>query len=256
MAQQHLNLGTGVGTGDGDGLRDAMAKIKANFDEVYPSLAATYAAIATFGQDLTELRDAIDQVAYVPMTVTSFTNTVGTVEIGSTVTSVTFNWTLGKTAASVSINQGVGAVTPPSLTTKTVAVSLTSDTVFTLTADDDSSNTGHAATRTTSVLFQHRMRWGTSAAATLDSEGIATLASSAFATTRARSVVVSGGGQYIYFAYPASFGDAAFTVNGLANSAWTKTLVAFTNASGNTTSYAVWRSNTVQFGSNIPITLS
>lgn len=62
---------------------------------------------------------------------------------------------------------------------------------------------------------------------------------------------MSGGGNHLVFAWPSVFPNSTtpiFTVNGLANSAFTpiKTAYSFTNQYGLTTNYEIWVSNTVQ----------
>lgn len=205
---------------------------------------------------LNNLQAQIDSLAHIPMDILTLTNTVNIAEIGSTVTSITFNWTVNKTPAFLSFNQGIGAITPPSLLTKTQAVSITSATTYMLTASDGTSYPNNTDTASTTVLFQSKAYWGTSAFSTLNSAQIIALSNSSFSTSRVRSFTINGNGQYIYYCYPASFGDATFTVNGLVNTAWTKTVFSFTNASGATVSYNVYRTNTVQNGDNIQISIS
>jgi hypothetical protein len=58
---------------------------------------------------------------------------------------------------------------------------------------------------------------------------------------------INGGGNYLVFAFPTSWGTPTFVVNGLTSSAFT--LVrnnTFTNVSGGSTTYSVWVSNTTQ----------
>ena len=66
---------------------------------------------------------------------------------------------------------------------------------------------------------------------------------------------MSGTGQYFYIAYPQGFGAASFTVGGLPNSAWTPFTNSYTNASGYITNYLIYRTDTLQFGSNVGITI-
>lgn len=63
---------------------------------------------------------------------------------------------------------------------------------------------------------------------------------------------INGAGQYLVFAFPASYGEPAFTVNGLPNTAFTKVRSnsAFLNQFGYSVNYNVYVSNTVQ---NSPI---
>ena len=101
--------------------------------------------------------------------------------------------------------------------------------------------------------------WGRAANASLDNANLQQLhttgggAGRAFASSRARSITLDGGGQYLYVAYPASFGSATFTVGGLPNSAWTAATNSYTNSSGHATSYLIYRTDTLQNGTGINI---
>lgn len=59
---------------------------------------------------------------------------------------------------------------------------------------------------------------------------------------------INGAGQYLVFAWPSSYGEPAFTVNGLPNTAFTKigTAVSHINMHGYPVNYDVWISNTAQ----------
>lgn len=59
---------------------------------------------------------------------------------------------------------------------------------------------------------------------------------------------INGAGQYLVFAWPSSYGEPAFTVNGLPNTAFTKVGIAVShiNMHGYPTNYDVWISNTAQ----------
>lgn len=192
---------------------------------------------------------------YTPMDILTLTNTVNSVEIGSTVTSITFNWSRNKVPQTLSFNQGIGSITP-ALLMYTASVNLSANTTYTLTATDGTDFPGNTDTASTTVSFSHRAYYGTSAAETLDSAGVLALANKPFASSRARSFSLDGGGKYFYYVYPASWGNASFTVNGLQSTAWVKSTLNFTNASGNTTSFNVYRSSTVQNGTGISISAS
>ena len=200
---------------------------------------------------LENVQEALDQLLYVTPEVTSFTNNVNTVEIGVTITSVTFNWSFNKTMTSASINNGVGAVNPP-LTTKTITGTWTTDTSWELTASDGT----NSADASTSIAFDNKRYWGVSALETLTSAEIIALGGSEFATSFDKSVVYdcSAGDVYPYYAFPAAWGTPSnVTVGGLAFSAFTVTTQSFTNASGYTSSYNVIRFNGVQSGANISV---
>lgn len=63
---------------------------------------------------------------------------------------------------------------------------------------------------------------------------------------------INGSGQYLVFAWPTSFGNPIFTINGLQNTAFTKmaSSISCQNMYGYTNTYDVWMSNTIQ---NSPI---
>ena len=124
----------------------------------------------------------------------------------------------------------------------------------------------------TSVTWSNRRYWGTSNVFGVLNDnqiqalgGITVVAGigagagvgsgSELSTTRVQTRNgINGGGNYLAFAWPTSFGTPAFVINGLPNTAFTKVQgpYTFTNQYGYTASYDVWMSNTAQ---NSPITL-
>lgn len=201
--------------------------------------------------NLANVQEALDQILYVSPQITSFTNNVGTVELGTTVTSVTFNWSYNKAMQTASISNGVGEVDPP-LVTKTITGTWTSNTSWELTASDGTDSTQAG----TSISFDQKRYWGVSSLETLTSAEILALGGSEFATTFDKSIAYncSAGGVYPYFAFPAAWGTPSnVTVGGLAFSAFTVTEQNFTNASGYTSEYNVIRFNGVQSGANIAV---
>lgn len=172
-------------------------------------------------------------------------------EIGSTVGTVNLSWTYNKTEISQSLNQGIGALTVGQRA-YTDFTSITTDTTYTLTIDDGTTQINDS----TSVIFQNKSHWGTSANTSLSSAQILGLANESFDTNRDRSFTIDGNGEYIYYAYPQSYGAATFHVNGLLNTAWTLFVVSHTNASGHTENYYVYRSNTIQNGTDILVEVS
>lgn len=198
------------------------------------------------------VKEALDLLFYVAPQITSFTNSVGiggVVEIGSTVTDVTLNWAYNKIMVSASLTD-VGAISPSLLTYAFSGLSLTSNKTYTLTAGDGT----NIVSRSTTIYFNHKRYWGVNALTTLDDAAIIALANKEFASSRVKSVFsMNGEGKYIYYCYPAAWGEAEFWVNGLLNTAWTKSVQTFINASGYSASFNVYRTNTVQFGTGIQI---
>jgi len=193
----------------------------------------------------------------------TLTNSVGDVEIGSTVNSVTIGWTISPTNATYALRQLVGVgqtntITNNSSTLALTSLGLTNDTTWTLTVGDGS---GVTNTATTSVNFYNYMTWGRSTNTSLNNAQIQSLhtsgggASRALSTSRSRSITMDGGGQYLYIAYPQEFGAASFVVGGLPNSAFTAFTNSYTNANGYVTNYLIYRTDTIQNGTGINIVI-
>ena len=220
--------------------------------------AARAAADAALAVRATTLEEQVASLLYVPMSV-SLSNNVGTVEAGTPVTSVTLTWSANKQPVSASFNQGIGAVTPPTLTTITRAVNLIADTTFTITVDDGTAYAGHSDSASTAVTFRYRAFWGTTDKApgvALTSADIRALEDSALATGRARSFTVDAPpeGAYVVYAYLASYGPPSkIQIGGLDNNNWEETGIDVNDAGGNPAEYRAFRLEDLQLTSGINI---
>jgi hypothetical protein len=191
----------------------------------------------------TNVQQALDSLLYVIPNISGFSITPSVVEIGTTVSSVTLNWALNKIFTTLSINNGIGVI-PPNLLTRTQNVSLTINTTFTITGGDGTSTDSENV----SLLFRSKRWWGTNSSDTLTNTNVLTLANGELSTNRQQTRTINGGGQYIWFAFPTSYGLPNFVVNGLPSTAFATTTVSHTNASGNVQNYYVIRTTTVQNG--------
>lgn len=160
-------------------------------------------------------------------------------EVGSSVASVGLSWSFSKTIDAQELT-GTGT-TPPLLADRaqTVTGPFTTDTTFTV--------TGHAGTDSaagsTTAAFQYKRYWGVSASSSLNAAGVLALSGTELATARQQTRVLTPSAQYMYFAFPSSFGTPTFKSNGFNDTDWSKvTLASFVNASGATVSLDVWRS--------------
>ena len=194
----------------------------------------------------------------------SFVNTVGNVQIGSTVTTVPLSWSISPTNTPVVFQSltPIGSIST-ALRATNITGTFTNDTNWTLVVSDGTGLPGSTVTNSTSIAFRHYMSWGIASTTTLDNSQIQNLhtntaagAGREFRTGKGKSVFISGNGQYIYFAYPATFGAASFIVNGSPNTAWISNTVTYTNSSGNVSQFLVYRSIDLMFGTSIPITLN
>ena len=228
-------------------ITSAMTRIGQEFNAVRTEIATGGAPTSADKVTLADgksVQEAIDDLNYVDPRITSFTNNVGTVEVGSTVTDITFNWKLNKTAKTLKFEGE--SLDVAATTKKLTGQTLTANKNFTLEMTDARDKKVSA---TTGVSFAYRAYWGTSTAATLDTAGVLGLASSTLTTSRACSITVTAGaGQYIYYAIPASFGTPKFVVGGFEGGFSKVATIDHTNASGATASYDIWRSDAVGLG--------
>lgn len=183
--------------------------------------------------------------------ITTFVNNRNAVEIGSTVSSTTLTWTLGGTAPTVqTVDQGIGIVTVGTLTA-TDSTSYTANRTYTLTV----SNPSGSDSATTSVTFESKRYWGPSATTPLTDNDIKNLSQEFASSFVGFDHNVTCANEYIYIAFPVSFGVPQVYVDGFHNTAWTITSGPFVNASGASVNYYVYRSNNLQTGGPFRIQL-
>ncbi len=237
------------------------------------NLGATAIGNALFtASNLVAARQALGLQTYSPSVSASLT----TLEIGLSYTSVVVTWSIDPTNATYAVRQltssnSAGAPFTNNLTTNfgstqfTFNPAITNDRVWALTIGD---GLGVTNTATTSVNFLNYMSWGRSNVTTLNNAGIQTLhntgggAGRAFAANRSQSFSMDGGGQYLYVAYPLSFGSAtaggvthAMLVDGNVFNNFVVTTNTYTNASGYVSSYLVYRTANIINGSGISFTV-
>lgn len=192
---------------------------------------------------------ALDKLLYVNPVITL--TPPATVEVGTTITSVTLTWTLNKNVTSLSLNNEIGSIDPQQSTYTQTGLALTSDTSYTITAYDGS----HYAYGTASQKFYHKRYYGVSSKDTLTNSDILAL-SSELSTSRTQTRTFNcSGGKYFYFAILASYcSGISFKVGGLLyNDMNIVANFSFTNASGYTALFNVYRSGSIQTGSAISV---
>lgn len=199
---------------------------------------------------IANVEDAINKLMYKPINITGFSNDIGTVEIGTVISAVNLVWSLDQVPTEQSIDSPLGntimAVGDRALLVN--GISLTTDFAFKLNVTDGKT----PKSTTTTVAFRSKRYHGVSAMTDIDDTELLTLTSE-FSTSKVLHDSVDGGGMYLYFAFPESFGDVKFKVNGLQNTAWVKTTRGVTNAVGYIQNYNIYRSATVQNGTDILI---
>lgn len=196
------------------------------------------------GDRLSIVEDSLSDLLYTPIAISSFSNNVNTKEIGSTVTSVTFSWKFNKTPKSVTFDGSSEVVTS---TGKTLSgLTLKSNKTWTLKATDDR---GATASKTSSISFLNGVYYGVSAEpSTIDSEFVKKLTKSLRSNKLTSINVTAGVGQYIFYCLPTRFGTCTFTVGGFTGGFSLVKTFSFTNASGYTETYYVYKSDNANLG--------
>ena len=191
-----------------------------------------------------EYKKMIDDLAYVPIAINTFTNNINTVEMGSTVTEVVLNWTYNKTPKVASLDAEQIDV---NLKTKTLTgQSIKTNKTFTLSATDERDKT---VKKTTAISFLNGVYWGVGVAApTLNSAFILSL-TKGLQGSRAKTFTVNAGvGQHIYYAIPTRYGAAAFNVGGFDGGFTKAGTIEFTNGSGYKENYDIYKSDNANLG--------
>lgn len=190
---------------------------------------------------------ALDHLFYQPIT-SSISVTPSTVEVGTVVSSVVLNWSISRVPttsisvtdlSSVNVNDINQSVTLNSL-------NLTSNKTYTLSVNDN----GNITTSSTTLQFLFKTYWGKTSNATPNNADVLNFTSSAFKTSRGGSYTYTGlNNEYIYLAFPASFGVPVFTVNGLIVTFELISLNGFVNASTGVANYSLYKSINLLNGS-------
>lgn len=186
--------------------------------------------------------------------IASFGTAVGVQEVGAEVTSPAFtaSYSRAPTSAAVVDNQGNPSenviLTPEAFSyphnyTKTA----NNDQVgFTLTAAFELVG----GTKTASIAWRPRCHWGVGLAGIVDQAGIEGLASDGLMASRAHTFSASpGASEYVYYAFPESYGAASFFVDG-----WEggfdliSAAIPMTNGYGVTQNYRLYRSTNAGLG--------
>ena len=196
------------------------------------------------------LDNLISKVYYVEPKIESFTMTpsTDTYEIGSTVNEVVFNWSYNKDGIT---SQTLTDCTLANETVRTATYStpITSNKTFTLTASDSSKSVSASK----SISFKHYIYWGACAepVGDYDSSFILNLASKRFSTnTKGSYSATLGSGEFLYVAYPSTWQQInSWWVSGFEVTTEQIGTLAFTNSSGNTTTFRITRSTKSGLGS-------
>ena len=195
-------------------------------------------------EELDDINQKLSDLMYEAIAITSFTNNVGTVEMGSTVDTVVLNWETNKTPAELTLDgQGIDA----GLTTKTMeGAGIKTNKTFTLKAKDERDA---EATKTTAISFLNGVYWGVAEnKSSFDSAFVLDLTKGLQGSKAKTFTVNAAAGQHIYYAIPTRYGTPGFKVGGFDGGFAKAGTIDFTNASGYMESYDIWKSDNAGLG--------
>ena len=188
----------------------------------------------------------LDKLYYVKPSITSFNMSPSTTqyEKGQTVSSLSFTWSYNKNITSQSLSNCSITLSDRKATYSTP---ITSNKSFTLTCSDGE----NTASASKSIAFFDKIYWGSKDKSSLDSEFILSLSNSKFATAKAGTYSMTiPAGEYGYIAIPSSFGElSSVWIGGFEATVLNRGEIDFTNASGYTSKYKIYRTGRAGLGS-------
>lgn len=224
-----------------------------NHDEAYSKLdhkhvPADLAYINEAYPDMANVKDALDELLYFNPAVKSFTASpaFGDYEIGSKVTNPKFTWSFNKDI----VSQTLTDCTVDGIVTRTAEYvgEIDAQKTFTVSAKDSK---GTSCSKSGAYNFKHKRYFGVATAPeAYDSTFVLGLTGKEFCTSRQKSAftLTAGEGQYFYYVFPASYGTPTFNVGGFDGGFELAATIDFTNQSGNTTSFVIWKSENANLG--------
>jgi len=137
-----------------------------------------------------------------------------------------------------------------SLTSETIAYPASKNTSITFTLGATGNDSSYV-TSTDTITFRNNNYYGVSSSASLTGGDLGSLTAFLDNNRAATVSVNAGSGEYIYYAYPSSYGDASFTVGGFAGgfSKLHGGATAHTNSAGFSETYFIYRSDNASLGS-------
>lgn len=203
-------------------------------------------------QDLDERIKAIEDSLYTAISITSFATTPASFEIGSTVSGLTLNWKTNKTPKELKLT------TSAPNTVETLDATSTSKSVTGITAKHDSNvswsleatdERGATARKSVAVTFLNGVYYGASAAPDeYDGAFVRGLTKELRSNKKSSFSATADESEYIFYCLPVRMGTCTFTVGGFTGGFTLEKTIAFTNASGYTEDYYVYKSDNANLG--------
>ena len=208
---------------------------------------ANQTALDSIDARVLALEAQIGDMVYEPISITSFSHNVKDQERGTTVTNVTLSWEINKTPTILTLDGESISVDLTSHTVDNLSITWNNNKIWTLTAIDSA---GNKSTKTTSITFANGIYYGASTMPNeYNSNFILGLTKKLRNNKLSSFTVDAGENQYIYYCLPTRLGECTFSVGGFTGGFTLSDTISFTNASGYTEDYYIYRSDKANLGS-------
>ena len=224
-------------------IQDKIKELQIKIDSVDVG-KVTAKEVSYESDEFTNVQDALDSLLYKSPTVTSLTTTYSggtTLEMGTVLSSVTFNWAYNKNItsqafANVSLDTNVR--------TYTYTRGIFNTTTLNLTASDGK----NSCSRSITFTYANRIFYGVSSTSTYNVALLKSL-SNTLSNSKARSFTVNAGSnQYIFYAVPTRLGGCKFAVHGFEGGFEKVATISYTNSQTYTESYDIYKSDNPNLG--------
>lgn len=193
-------------------------------------------------ENIKTLRDALDKLLYSPLAISSFSLSKTVAERGEVVEGLKLTWDYNKTT--ILEQQLNGTVIDKNIRQYVEPVAVTNNTTFRLIGSDGRGSAERSAT----INFYNGRYHGTSNSTNYNNDFVKglvrTLSDSRVQTFNVNCLA----GQHIFYCIPVRLGVPVFTVNGFQGGFSKVETLSFTNASGFTESYDIWKTTNSGLG--------
>lgn len=158
--------------------------------------------------EITNVKQALNKLLYVPLQITSFTVTPNEAETGDTISSLVYKWTYNKSLIKSQSLDSQSIST--SERTKTISGTFKNTTTKTLSASDGT----QTKTQNATITFKDGKYYGVSTSDPDSSSIVSSFTRDLNLGKNSTFTVTAGSGQYIYLLVPESLKDIKFYVGG------------------------------------------
>jgi hypothetical protein len=192
------------------------------------------------------LERQMGDISYQEISINSFGHNAGTKEYGETVSSLNLSWAINKAPTNLTLDGVSINVGDRSKSLTGLSVTKDSNKTWRLVATDER---GKTSEKTTSIAFYNGVYCGAATApAAYDSAFILGLTKELRADKKPSFTVTAGEGQYIFYCLPVRMGTCTFKVGVFEGGFELVNTLSFTNASGYSENYYIYKSVNANLG--------